>query len=136
MKGLLEVACQSNKGSGFTNGGGFSKHFPMPPWQARHVSSYFDKVMGTSKAPVPGYTLPGNAIGRRYPDLSVLGTNVVFVCGGPKKYLQAGGTSLSAPIVAGMISTVNVRAGGKTVGFINPILYSNSDLFTNDVTVG
>ena len=106
----------------------------MPAWQASHVSSYFSKVLGTPKAPVPGYSS-----GRGYPDLSVMGTNVVFICGGRKKSWLVGGTSTSAPMVAAMISNVNVarvRAGGKTVGFITPLLYANADLFTNDITVG
>lgn len=97
------------------------------------MSSYFSKVLETSKAPFPGY-----GSGRGYPDLSVMGTIIVFICGSRRKSWLVGGTSTSAPMIAGMISSVNVarvKAGGKPVGFINPTLYSKSDLFTNYITV-
>jgi tripeptidyl-peptidase-1 len=48
------------------------------------------------------------------------------------------GTSCSAPIIGGFITLINeqrINVGKSTVGFINPVLYSNTRKF-NDITVG
>lgn len=48
------------------------------------------------------------------------------------------GTSASAPVVASMVSIVNSLRELKnlsTIGFINPTLYNNPDLF-NDIIAG
>lgn len=59
---------------GITSGGGFSIHYPVPPWQSSAV-----QVEGTDRAPCPGY-----ANGRGYPDISAAGANIKFVPhGGP-----------------------------------------------------
>ena len=116
-----------------TGGGGISVLYPLPPWQKSQVRGYFAKVDGTRKKPYPGYSKSG----RGYPDISAAGTHFLIVIGG--SIYNVGGTSVSAPIVAGMISLVNAarfRAGGKPVGFLNPVLYANSSLFVNDITVG
>ena len=57
--------------------------------------------------------------------------------GGLNKHVY--GTSLSTPVVAGMISLVNaarLRAGRPSLGWINPILYASYKNFTIDVTSG
>jgi tripeptidyl-peptidase-1 len=48
------------------------------------------------------------------------------------------GTSCSAPIIGGFITLINeqrINVGKSTVGFINPVLYSNTRKF-NDITNG
>ena len=52
-------------------------------------------------------------IRRGFPDISAVGHNFVVVTGG--KVQQVGGTSASAPTVAGMVSLMNERllADGK-----------------------
>ena len=99
-----------------TSGGGISNLFPTPYWQKSHLHGYLSKVNGTAQQPYPGYSRSG----RGYPDLALAGSMFVFVIGG--EFLGGGGTSVSTPIMAGMISLINAarfRAGGKPVGWIN-----------------
>ena len=128
-----EIVCQSNKGGGITGGGGFSTYYPRPSWQKSAVSRYFNLVDGTSKAPVPGY----NRNGRGYPDISAAGANYIAISGSDLVMVE--GTSVSTPVVAGMVSLVNAarfRLGRPPVGWINPVLYTYSKLFVNDVVEG
>ena len=67
-----------------------------------------------------------NASGRAYPDVATLAAFGIPLCtyGGCS---GSGGTSASAPTVAGMLSLINdarLNAGLKSLGFINTKLYS------------
>jgi hypothetical protein len=46
---------------------------------------------------------------------------------GTAKYSEyrLGGTSLSSPLLAGIMALAN-QAAGKTLGFVNPLLYANA----------
>ncbi|KAJ7203551.1 subtilisin-like protein [Mycena pura] len=118
----------------FPSGGGFSNNFPRPSWQATAVQRYLDHF-------VPNYAASVfNRSGRAYPDVSANGWPLVIAEGGG--FVQSGGTSASAPIFASVIAAVNdarLAAGKRTVGFINPALYSEAfaarGVF-NDVIVG
>lgn len=81
-KGRTEVACQSNSGSAFTTGGGFSNLYQSPAWQKESTEKYFTAIAyelpyenksrvreGGNGFPSPQY----NPKGRGYPDISVLG---------------------------------------------------------------
>ena len=81
-KGRTEVACQSNSGSAFTTGGGFSNLYQAPLWQKEAIEKYFTTVAyelpyvnksrvqeGDVGFPSPQY----NPKGRGYPDISMLG---------------------------------------------------------------
>jgi len=73
---------------------------------------------------------------RGYPDLAANGNGVLTVQDGA--YTLDYGTSCSAPIIGGFITQINeqrINVGKSTVGFINPVLYSNTRKF-NDITVG
>ena len=97
----------------------------MPFWQKDHMDRYFTQVNGTAKQPYPGFAIGGKG----YPDVTAAGFNYIFIVGG--EMLGAGGTSVSTPAVAGMISLVNVarlRAGGKPLGWITSLLYDYSTL--------
>ncbi|KAJ7743035.1 subtilisin-like protein [Mycena maculata] len=116
----------------FPSGGGFSNNFARPAWQDAAVRNYLDHF-------VPNYAASVfNRSGRAYPDVSANGWPLVIAQGGG--FVLSGGTSASAPIFASVIAAVNdarIAAGKRTVGFINPALYS--DLFAhafNDVVVG
>ena len=116
-----------------TSGGGFSQYYPQPFWQSTSTSGYLNSVRGTKNAPVAGY----NKSGRGYPDVSLAGSKYLIIIGG-SQYLVSG-TSAAAPAVAGMVSLVNaarINAGRSALGWINPILYANHQMFTNDVTLG
>jgi len=79
--------------------------------------------------------------GRGFPDVAALGTNVAVATRKAGKFRccdAQGGTSASAPIFAAIISHLNVERlarGMKPMGFLNPWLYQNPDVF-NDVTEG
>ncbi|KAL1697033.1 peptidase S8/S53 domain-containing protein [Schizophyllum commune] len=109
--------------------GGFSNVFGRASWQASAVSSYLTKLGGTNAGRY-------NTTGRAFPDVAALGDHLVIVKGGQGYYI--GGTSASCPIVASNIALINDRlaaAGKPSLGFLNPWLYSNPQMFT-DITSG
>ena len=98
-------------------GGGFSNVFPMPDYQKQAVEAY----LKSGKAPS---TTKFNKDGRAYPDVSAFSTNCEFV--NSSKIIPDSGTSCSAPIFAGIVSSLNdvrLNKGQKTLGFLNPLLY-------------
>lgn len=127
----------------FGSGGGFSNYFKMPGYQKDAVNTYFDKY----DPGYPSYVYSGKSSvgknggkyakgGRGAPDVSANGAKLsVFVNGGLQSQF---GTSLATPIWASMITLINnerTKAGKGPVGFINPVLYKNTDIF-NDITLG
>ena len=117
--GESEITCQSSQGGVITSGGGFSLFSPRPAWQTNAVTSYFKSL---AVQPASGY----NASGRGYPDITLLGVQYEVIVNGDIQQIY--GTSASTPAFAGMISTINMlrkSKGLKSVGFINPTLYSS-----------
>ncbi|EJF64904.1 subtilisin-like protein [Dichomitus squalens] len=116
----------------FPSGGGFSNNFARPSWQEAQVSKYLSKF-------APDYA-PDifNRSGRAYPDVAANGWPTVVATNG--KFFQSGGTSASAPIFASFVASVNdarIAAGKRTVGWINPALYSREFAHVyNDITNG
>jgi kumamolisin len=107
-------------------GGGVSDVFALPDWQASaHIPpSVNDQHSGRGVPDVAGNADPDTGYRVR-----VDGQNVVY-----------GGTSAVAPLWAGLIALLNQQLG-QSVGFLNPILYSNADFFAQvnalqDVTSG
>ncbi|GAP82686.1 putative alkaline serine protease [Rosellinia necatrix] len=131
----------------FPSGGGFSNIFPLPLYQALHVTKYVDTVGKTlpfesySQFPRDGdfsRVTKGvyNRLGRAYPDVGAVGDRQL-VLGGGDWYL-VGGTSLSAPVWGAVLTLINegrLKAHKPTLGFVNPILYAHPEVF-NDVTEG
>jgi tripeptidyl-peptidase-1 len=77
-----------------------------------------------------------NGVGRGYPDISAVGDAGLVVVAG--EVGLSGGTSMSAPIVAGMFNLINeqrLQAGKPPVGFVNPTLYAYEEMF-NDIVHG
>lgn len=75
------------------------------------------------QASVPMNTNGGSTSARDFPDVSIDAQNV-FVFGGANT--SNGGTSLSAPLWAGVAALVNQQAlatGAKRLGFANPTIY-------------
>jgi hypothetical protein len=129
-----EVVAQSdtNSGSSFTTGGGFSVHYPAPSWQTDVISAYFKSAAAAGRTPVAGY-----GAGRGFPDLSIAGVNYMVVIGG--KLTKESGTSASAPVVAAFFSNINaarIAAGKGPLGWVTPALYKYSNSFVNDITSG
>lgn len=118
----------------FASGGGFSFVAATPSYQAQAVKNYLSS--GVSLPPASYY----NAKGRGFPDIAAFGSNVLISSGGQIE--GVGGTSASAPIVAGIIALLNdyvITKSGKPLGFINPLLYKMAAAMPsafNDITKG
>jgi hypothetical protein len=120
-----------------SGGSGFSWIFPQPAYQSAAVQAY---LAAYGKA--PGFPGPAtfNASGRAYPDVSALADNVPVVMDG--SLTPVGGTSASAPEVAGIVALVNdarLNRGLPPLGFLNPRLYQaaaahQSELFFDVVS--
>ncbi|KAF3769696.1 subtilisin-like protein [Cryphonectria parasitica EP155] len=127
----------------FPSGGGFSNYFDTPDYQKDQVTDYFDSVTLN----FTGYTDPGVNFstvgdgvykigGRGYPDVAAIGDYYVIRAEGT--FGRVGGTSLSAPIWAAVLTRINeerLAAGKSTLGFINPTLYAHPEVFF-DITNG
>ncbi|KAH8688998.1 putative protease S8 tripeptidyl peptidase I [Talaromyces proteolyticus] len=115
---------------GFTSGGGFSNVFSRPSYQDDAVSSFLSNNTRLPKSTTY------NSTSRGFPDISAVGWNIASVF--QNSTAVDSGTSASAPIFASMINLINgerISAGKSPLGFLNPFLYKNSDLF-NDVVGG
>lgn len=125
--------CQADKGSSITSGGGFSTYYPQPDFQKAAVAGYFAAAAAAGTRPVSGYV----ATGRGYPDISLAALNYVVYIGGA--FFGVSGTSASAPVIAAFFSNVNAARmdiGKGSIGWINPVLYSNQSFFVNDIVSG
>ena len=102
----------------YGSGGGFSRLFSQPSYQSAAVQSYL--TSGTAMPPAAYYSASGRAI----PDVSMYGSGFPIVLKGQLSFV--GGTSLSAPAFAAVVSMMNevsLQCRGTTVGFVNPLLY-------------
>ncbi len=97
------------------SGGGISLTYGIPPWQ-----------QGISMTANQGSTTM-----RNLPDVSSVANNITIFWGndllGESLPLPEGGTSLAAPLWAGLVALANQQAaasGQSPVGFANPALYA------------
>ena len=114
--------------AGYVSGGGFSNFTLQPAYQQKAVSAYL----------ASGVVLPAaslfNRSGRGVPDVSALGWNCVFYCSelcqlDPSPWFVDGGTSMSTPIFAGVVSLLLSQfhnLTGHSFGLLNPLLYRMS----------
>ncbi|KKY27731.1 putative alkaline serine protease [Phaeomoniella chlamydospora] len=130
----------------FPSGGGFSNIYNRDdeaPYQSDAVNSYFsldlvdypyyDSTDNSSFGAKGGIY---NRIGRAYPDVAAVGDNVLIFGEGSPTLI--GGTSASAPAFAAILTRINeerLAKGLSTVGFVNPTLYANPQVF-HDITNG
>ena len=127
----------SNDGLGditpaYATGGGVSLTYPIPSWQ-----------QGISMTINQGSTTMRNS-----PDVSMVANNINIVWGndilGSSIDWPEGGTSLAAPLWAGLIALANQQAaanGQPPIGFANPALYAiakstNYHACFHDITTG
>ena len=115
------------------SGGGFSNVFKMPDYQKKAVTNYL------SKYPPPySNDLWNNTGSRGYPDLSANGANYPVAVQG--EFYLVYGTSASSPVMAAILSAINdarLALGKKSIGFINPTIYSDTFRFGfNDIKNG
>ena len=110
------------------SGGGFSNVYGVPDYQQAAVAAY----LAQATLPPPGVY---NHTGAGIPDVSALGVNFEIVSGG--RTFNVDGTSCSCPTFAGIVSLLNdarALAGKPKLGFLNPLLYSHPEVFTDILT--
>jgi kumamolisin len=108
---------------GGASGGGVSTVFALPTWQAN------------AKVPAAASSTGGRGVPDVAGDASPETGYNILVDGTQQ---TVGGTSAVAPLWAALLARVNqqrVAAGGTTVGFVNPTLYTNTSAF-HDITEG
>ncbi|MGH7022174.1 MAG: S53 family peptidase [Caulobacteraceae bacterium] len=112
-----------NDGSqGGASGGGVSAQFALPTWQSGlSATSSQGKHTALAKRGVPDVS--GDADPETGYQVRVDGEDTVF-----------GGTSAVAPLWASLIARINANLG-KSVGFINPLLYPGASAL-NDIVSG
>ncbi|KAG4026987.1 hypothetical protein MFRU_034g00470 [Monilinia fructicola] len=125
----------------YTSGGGFSNVYAIPDYQKEALATYFANhnppyayYEGNASFGANGGVY--NRAGRGIPDVAANGDNIATFLNG--KFVLNGGTSASTPIFASVINLINeerLALGKSTVGFINPVLYSNPQVL-NDITNG
>lgn len=128
----LETAMSTGHPHLSTSGAGFSNIFPRPAYQTPHIPTYL-ATHNTSHLH-PGFFNPH---GRAYPDISLLAVDYLSQSNGALR--RASGTSVAAPVVAGMVAQVNdgrLRRGKGGVGFLNGVLYKRGGEFLRDVKSG
>ncbi|MGA7672921.1 MAG: S53 family peptidase [Nitrolancea sp.] len=102
----------------YGGGGGVSRIFPEPSYQVGVVpQSVFDAQKRTGRA-VPDISMDGD------PNTGYLIGQTQTFPDGTIQYSEyrLGGTSLSSPLMAGVMALVN-QAAGTPLGFVNPLLY-------------
>ncbi|KAH9049738.1 subtilisin-like protein [Lactarius hengduanensis] len=112
------------------SGGGFSNIFQRPYYQEQVVTEFLQHLGNQ-------YQGKYNATSRGIPDISAQALNFPVFIKGEK--LIGYGTSVSAPIVASMISLLNdylISQGKVTLGFLNPWLYGTGMSGLTDITFG
>ncbi|KAL7907385.1 Tripeptidyl-peptidase sed1 [Trichoderma velutinum] len=122
------------------SGGGFSNIYPQPDYQkdavqtylTEHTPSYpaYSSIYNSSFGANGGIY---NKAGRGIPDVSAVGENLAIIHRG--NMTTIGGTAVSAPIWASIITRINAERlsiGKSTVGFINPTLVRTSDKVRTD----
>jgi len=115
-----------------SSGGGFSNSFVAPAYQKDAIAAYL------SSASLPDSGL-FNKTGRGIPDIAAVATNFRVIMQGFWDN-QCSGTSASAPVWAAALALINdkrLALGKKTLGFVNPVLYSAGVAgIGTDVTTG
>ncbi len=103
------------------------------------MTAYLNRTLNTGLYPDPSLGI--NKTFFAYPIVAALGTPMTIVLNGTVTP-GISGTSVSAPIVAGIFTLVNAelsRRGKALLGFVNPLLFNASaaspDIF-NDITSG
>ncbi|KAG7378192.1 polynucleotide 3'-phosphatase [Phytophthora pseudosyringae] len=115
-----------------TSGGGFSDLYDMPEYQRKAVSPYLDFASSSGLSPFFRST------GRAMPDVAAVGHAFPVVVNG--EVGATDGTSVSAPVLASMITLLNRALPDlPPLGFLNPLLYRLYDVCPQvfaDITQG
>jgi tripeptidyl-peptidase-1 len=116
----------------YFSSGGFSDTWEAPAYQKSALKKFFKSHPDSWKQ----WEKYINTTGRGFPDVSGQASNYEVILNGATSLI--GGTSASSPMFAGIVTLVNdyrARSGKKPLGFLNPLIYSRPDAFT-DITKG
>jgi len=118
--GAWTPAPPGNYSSG--SGGGTSQLFAQPSYQKGHVPTSISEYFGsTPMRAVPDISMPGD------PNTGLrIGETQVFPNGTYYDEYRLGGTSLSSPLLAGVLADA-VQYAGHALGFINPLIYADEN---------
>lgn len=110
----------------------------LPPSQVSSLTPSLPVIAVASYLDFLGSTNSGkfNTSGRAFPDMSAQSENFIIAWDG--EFGTVDGTSCSTPFFAGMVALLNnelINGGGAPLGFLNPLIYSATDAFT-DITSG
>jgi subtilase family serine protease len=112
---------------GGAGSGGTSKRYLQPTYQAGVVPDALARVGDALRRVIPDVSLVGN------PNTGLLvGITQSFPEGDVYDEAPSGGTSLSAPLLAGLVALAEQKRGAP-VGFINPMLYKHRRKLVRDV---
>jgi subtilase family serine protease len=116
--GAWSPAPPGNYSSG--SGGGTSQLFAQPFYQKGHVPASISEYFGSKPMrAVPDISMPGD------PNTGLrVGETQVFHNGTYYAEYRIGGTSLSSPLLAGVLADA-VQYTGHAIGFINPLIYAD-----------
>jgi kumamolisin len=112
---------QSSAGSG----GGVSLLYSVPSWQTNLTFTKYPTGNATALT------------GRGVPDVAANAdpqSGYQFYYGTSNTFVQSGGTSAAAPLMAALILQLNILTG-RRIGFANTLFYANTTVF-NDITSG
>jgi tripeptidyl-peptidase-1 len=138
MRGVMLTACS-----------GFSNYFQRASYQESAVDAYLTQhdpgysyyTFNGVDATHSGTNIGANGgrynrAGRAFPDVSAVGAHFDIYLNGMRS--ETGGTSMSTPIWASILTLINEKrsqAGKGPVGFVNPVLYEHPEVF-NDIVDG
>lgn len=118
-----------NETATFFSSGGFSNYWKRPSYQDDAIKGYLH-TLGEKNKPY------FNRHGRGFPDVAAQGVGYRVFDQGVLKGYQ--GTSCSAPAFGGIVALLNdarLKAKKPSLGFLNPLLYSNPTAL-NDIVLG
>ena len=127
------ISSDSGKTQFAASGGGFSAYIATPPWQTGIG------VPGTQGRYSPDVSFAASTREGYFTCIAAQGASCVSSSGGSFTFLGSGGTSASAPSMAGIAALLNQKVGSAQ-GNLNPRLYTLAANPANgvfhDVTVG
>ena len=118
-----------NETATYFSSGGFSDYWKRPSYQDDAIKAYLDKLGEKNK---PYF----NRDGRGFPDVAAQGVKYAFYNKGSGSLFM--GTSCSSPAFGAIVALLydaRLKAKKPSLGFLNPLLYSNPDAL-NDIVLG
>merc|ERR1712176_1732813 len=112
--------------------GGYSLRWPRPSWQSSAVDAYVQRTDADMADP-SRY----RSAGRGFPDVAAQSENYIVTL--DLIPYPVSGTSCSAPTFAGIVSLLNdlrLQKGQSSLGYLNPLLYSDLSSTFTDIVKG